>query len=300
MDIRHFITFKKVAELGNFTRASEALGYSQSSVTAHIQSLEYSIGAPLFDRLGKKIELTNRGVKLLKHVNELLEVYERIELLAHDEDEPQGVLRIGVPETLILYRLESIFKSYKSRYPKVNLVFENTPSSKLIEGLHKGELDLAFVLDSKIKDPDLEAHTLIKEEMCFIFPPGSPSPSINNIADGLSIFLTEKGCSYRHIFEGHLKENSVSDDNMMETWSIETIKKCVINGIGMSFLPFVAVAEEDELGKIIALPCDCGEDAMFSQIAYHRKKWQSPAFKAFLSLTLEDSKNWQNFSPSMP
>jgi DNA-binding transcriptional LysR family regulator len=93
MDIRHFITFKKVAELGNFTRASEVLGYAQSSITTHIKALESDLGTQLFDRIGKRIELTNAGIKLLEYTNELLDIYEKIESVGSIIKNPRALLK---------------------------------------------------------------------------------------------------------------------------------------------------------------------------------------------------------------
>ncbi len=58
MELRHLVTFKSILDLGGFTKAAENLGYAQSTVTMHIQALEEQVGAPLFDRLGKKVVLS--------------------------------------------------------------------------------------------------------------------------------------------------------------------------------------------------------------------------------------------------
>lgn len=293
MDIRHFITFKKVAELGNFTRASEVLGYAQSSITAHIKMLESDLGTQLFDRIGKRIELTNAGIKLLEYTNELLDIYEKIESVGSINQEPKGTIKIGVPETLMLYRLDEVFKNYKSKYPDVSIIMMDTPSARLVEALHKGELDLAFILDHEIKDPDLHVHHLIDEKMSYVFPPNCEKTDLSHLPKELAIFLTEKGCSYRYLFEHALKKNGVISENRIETWSIETIKRCVMNGIGMSYLPEIVVREEIKNNQIISVPASNDDKKMISQIAYHKKKWQSPAMMAFLELTLEVADGWQ-------
>jgi DNA-binding transcriptional LysR family regulator len=295
LDIRHFITFKTVAKLNSFTKASKELGYAQSSVTAHIQALESHMDTLLFERIGKNIKLTAKGTQLLEYIYELLNAYEKIENLKYEEDEPQGTIRIGVPETLMLYRLDSIFKEYKKNYPKVNIILANTPSSSLVESLHKGDLDIAFVLDHKIEDKDILSYDLIKEQMCFIFPSDFKDISLDKMPKDLSIFFTENGCSYRYIFKNYLKQNGISSDNIMETWSIETIKKCVKNGIGMSFLPRITVYEEEKNKEIKTLPCNSNHKELISQIAYHKKKYLSPALKTFVDLTLKDSKSWLKF-----
>lgn len=292
MEIRHFITFKKIVELGSFTRASEYLGYAQSSITSHIQALESSLGGQLFDRVGKKVTLTDTGKQLLKYVNELLITYEKIENIRYEQDIPSGVIRIGAPETLMIYRLNSIFREYKKKYHQVDIILENTPCAKLRESLHKGELDLAFLFDHEAFDPDLVIEKLIDEKMCLVFPPDYTVQDRKSIPKDLATFFTEKGCSYRYIFEQYLKSNGLSTENVMETWSIETIKKCVINGIGMSFLPLITVIDEYKNNNISIPPWELKHKKMVSQIAYHKNKWISPALKKFIELTLEDSKHW--------
>lgn len=292
MNIRHFITFKKVAELNSFTKASEVLGYSQSSITAHIQALETEFNVSLFDRIGKKIELTPKGNQLLAHVNELLDSYSKIESIVRDNEIPNGSIRIGVPETLMLYRLDTIFKNYKQKFPNVTIIIENTPSSRLVEALHRGELDLAFILDHEVVDPDLQVSVLMEERMCLIHPPSLSYGVDSAFPNDLSIFMTEKGCSYRYIFDQYLRLNNIPTNNTLEAWSVEIIKKCVINGLGISLLPQVAVYREHQNGSLIALPVET-EKKIYTQIAYHQKKWLSPTLKSFIELTIENSSTWQ-------
>lgn len=294
MDIRQFITFKKIAEVGNFTKAAEELGYAQSSVTAHIQALESHLKTVLFDRIGKSIELTASGIQLLEYVNELLEVYRKIESISTVEAAPKGTIKIGVPETLMLYRLDKLFKTYKELYPEVTIIMTDTPASRLVEALSKGELDLAFILDHLVDHPDFMVYPLIEEKMCFIYPPDLDSPKLSKLPRELAVFLTEDGCSYRYLFEHALKDNGAYAENIIETWSIETIKRCVMNSIGMSYLPMVTVAQEIKTGLLQYEPTSNEDKKMVSQIAYHKKKWLSPAIKAFLDLTLELAKTWEN------
>ncbi|MEH7275824.1 LysR family transcriptional regulator [Neobacillus vireti] len=97
MEIRHFVTFNKVIEMGSFTQAAEHLGYSQSTVTSHIQALEEYLGAPLFDRLGRKVKFTEIGKKLLPYTQEILDTYGKIESITSDEKDIRGTLKIAAP-----------------------------------------------------------------------------------------------------------------------------------------------------------------------------------------------------------
>jgi len=294
VEIRHFITFKTIVELGSFTRASEHLGYAQSSITSHIQALESNLGSQLFDRVGKKVSLTDTGNQLLKYTNELLNTYEKIEHMKYERNSPSGTIKIGAPETLLIYRLNSIFKQYKKEFPQVKIIIKDVPSAKLREALHRGELDLAFILDSKISDPDLIVEELIEEKMCLVFPPDYSIDDKDFILENLAAFFTEKGCSYRYIFEDYLQSNGISTENVMETWSIETIKKCVMNGIAISFLPLITIIDDLKDNNISISLLELEHKEMISQVTYHKNKWISPALKKFIELTLQHSKQWTN------
>lgn len=77
MEIRNFITFKKIIETGSFTKASEELGYAQSTITAHIQAIEDYLSGQVFDRIGRQVILTDLGKQLEKQVDQLLNTYKK-------------------------------------------------------------------------------------------------------------------------------------------------------------------------------------------------------------------------------
>lgn len=95
MELRHLHTFKTVAEVRGFTRAAELLGYAQSSITAQIQFLEEEVGAPLFNRLGKKITLTEAGKRLLPYACEILKLHDSALETTKESGIPSGTIVIG-------------------------------------------------------------------------------------------------------------------------------------------------------------------------------------------------------------
>ena len=114
MEIRNLKTFAKIAELGSFTKAAQELGYAQSTLTFQIQAIEAFYERPLFEKVGRHIQLTAFGKQLLEQVNAILSDYDSLEQLAEVEAAPQGTLRIGAPDSLMMYRLYPIIKAYKS------------------------------------------------------------------------------------------------------------------------------------------------------------------------------------------
>ncbi|PTX59573.1 regulatory helix-turn-helix LysR family protein [Melghirimyces profundicolus] len=113
MELRHLKTFRTVAKRGGFTRAGEELGYAQSTITSHIHALEEELGSPLFDRLGKRTVLTEAGQRLLPYAEEMDRLSREAAETVVTEETPSGPLRIGAPESLLVYRLPTILYEYR-------------------------------------------------------------------------------------------------------------------------------------------------------------------------------------------
>lgn len=296
MEIRHFVTFKKVIEMGSFTQAAENLGYTQSTVTSHIQALEEHLGAPLFDRMGRKVSLTAIGKKLYPYTQEILDTYGKIEGITSDAEGMKGELKIAAPESLTVYRLEPILREFRMKFPHVNIRLMNATCGDNKKAILNGSADLAFVMLPQMEDSDLIVHPLLNEPIVLI---GSSDCSLDTIDKRYKnqkinecLITNEKECSYRRIFEEYLGEQRIVLPSTMELWSIEAIKRCVMSGLGISYLPLIAVKEEIQQGTLKMIPCVGDLQEIFSQVAYHKNKWVSPALTMFIEITLKHSKEW--------
>ncbi|MCP3746290.1 MULTISPECIES: LysR family transcriptional regulator [unclassified Paenibacillus] len=291
MEIRHFVTFKKVIEWGSFTQAAEFLGYTQSTVTSHIQALEKHIGAPLFDRMGRKVKLTDVGKRLLGYTEEILSTYSKIENIANDEKAVRGELKIAAPESLTVYRLEPILSEYRKKYPHVSIKLSNATCGDNQKALLNGSADVSFVMLPELRDSNLTVHLLNKEPIVVV---GSPDSTMNVLNKKLTEALISNGkdCIYRTMFEKYLEEREITSSQIMELWSIEAIKQCVMSGLGITCLPFMTVIEELHQEKLKIIPCEGGFQEIFSQVAYHKNKWISPALSEFIAITLKHAKSW--------
>ncbi|MFL0498482.1 LysR family transcriptional regulator [Priestia megaterium] len=295
MEIRHFVTFKKVIETGSFTQAAEHLGYTQSTVTTHIQALEEHLGGPLFDRMGRKIKLTDIGSKLLPYVKEVLDTYEKIESITTDGEDIRGDLKIAAPESLTVYRLEPILKEFRNNFPHVNISLSNATCGDNKRSILNGSADVAFVMMPEFQDSDLIVHSLLDEPIVLV---GSPDCSLNILDNSYKnqkisecFLANEKECSYRVMFEEYLGVRGIVPSQTMELWSIEAIKRCVRSGLGIACLPLMTVEDEIKEGRLKMIPCDGGFKQIFSQVAYHKNKWISPALSAFINITLKHAKD---------
>ena len=100
MELRQLETFRAVASTLSFTRAASALGYAQSSVTAQIQALEGELGVALFDRLGRRVALTDAGQRLVEYAERLLTLAEKARSALAEGAEPSGTLQDRTAEAL--------------------------------------------------------------------------------------------------------------------------------------------------------------------------------------------------------
>ncbi|GAE29926.1 LysR family transcriptional regulator [Halalkalibacter hemicellulosilyticus] len=121
MELRHLITFRTIVDLGGFNKAAQKLGYAQSSITAHIKELETELGYPLFDRLGKKVTLTQTGRRFLPYALDIITLYTKSKEMIKESDEPSGELTIGVSESLMIYWFPIIIMNFMGQYPNVQL-----------------------------------------------------------------------------------------------------------------------------------------------------------------------------------
>lgn len=287
MEIKQLITFKIAAENLNFTQTAKMLNFAQSSVTAQIKALEEEIGKPLFERLGKRIILTDAGNQFKTYAEKMINLSEEAITAANGEEELSGTLTIGAQESQCTYRLPSILKEFKEAFPKVRLVFKPAHSDEMArKQLMDGVLDVAFIMDKRKPEGSLIVEQLIKEELKLVTTSTKlTSPfSIDNLKQE-TLLLTEVGCSYRNMLEESLDSLGVYPLDKIEFASIEAIKQCVIAGLGVALLPEMVVKKDIEEGRMEVLPWNASSSPLYTQIAWHKDKRMTPPLEEFINLT---------------
>mgnify|MGYP001063761496 CR=1 FL=1 len=287
MEIKQLITFKHAAENLNFTQTAKILNFAQSSVTAQIKSLEEEIGKPLFERLGKRLILTEAGHQFKSYAEKMINLSQEAITAAKGEEELSGTLTIGAQESQCTYRLPLILKEFKTAFPKVKLVFKPAHSDEMArKQLMEGLLDIAFIMDESKPDGSLKVERLIKEELKLVASPNQSKSdfSIDDLKHE-TLLLTEAGCSYRNMFEESLNLLGIYSLDKIEFASIEAIKQCVVAGLGVALLPEMVVKKDIEEGRMKELPWKSSVPPLYTQIAWHKDKWITPPLAEFISLT---------------
>lgn len=289
MDIRNLITFKTIVECNSFTKAALELQYSQSTITTHIKMLEEDLGYPVFDRQGKRFIVNEVGKELYRYTLELLEVYSKIKNISNkDAKTMKGELKIGASETVTIYKLEPVLKTFKQFYPnvKISLINEHCPS--LRAKVHEGSIDIALTLEPIVEDNQLAIHMLLEEPIVFIAASNSELTRISkkgNVLEKECIIFSEKGCSLRKSFEKYMKRNGLQPLNTLEFSNMEAIKQCVSSNLGISAVPLLGIKNMLHENKVKVLDTEEPFEAHYIQMVYHKNKWISPALSQFIDIT---------------
>ncbi len=159
------------------------------------------------------------------------------------------------------------------------------------KSLIEGDIDLAFIMDSKIINPYLQSTPLIQERLILISSPNHSLSAKKTVTpEDLvteTILYTESGCSYRTSFEEILSFYKVTPKTTLEFVSLEAIKKCVISNLGIAVLPEMVVEKELIEGELLEVNFEVEMPILITQMALHKDKWITPHLADFMSMTKE-------------
>ncbi len=292
MEVRQLQIFTVLAEELNFTRTAERVHTVQSNVTSQIKALEQEIGVPLFDRLGRRVTLTDAGRRFLPFAEKALESMQHGLRAVQSGAEPSGPLRIGAPESVVTYRLPRVLSAFRKRYPRVEIIFRPDTPDPLLVDLETGKVDLAIYMKDEIANPAIHVMPLRTERIFLLCHPLHPLAKKRTVKPtdlaGQTLLLTENGCGYRAKLDRALAMQNVKPGHITEFNSVEAIKKCVAAGLGLAILPAIVVASELRSQQIKALHWAGPTLDISTHILWHKDKWVSPAMKAFCDLVKDN------------
>lgn len=290
MDSKQLQTFILAADTLNFTKTAQLLNFAQSSVTAQMKALEAELETPLFERLGKRLVLTEAGRKFQQYANQMVTLQEEAKTALRGGTAFFGKLTIGAQESQCTYRLPMVLLEFKKQYPHMEIVFKPAHSNERARRhLTEGVLDFAFIMDEAKPHDMITIEPLIQEQIKIVTAPNHPIQKRKKFSvqdlEKETFLLTEEGCSYRTLLEDAFAEAKIHPLNKFEFGSIEAIKQCVMIGIGIAVLPDMAVRKELEAGKMKEIPWHPHLAPIFTHIAWHKDKVMTPPLQAFIDLT---------------
>jgi len=287
MTITQLSTFLKIAELGSFSAAADSLGYAQSTVTTQIKQLEEELGCVLFERLGKTISLSSAGERLIPYAEKMFQIERDIRLDVTGEDDPAGVLKLGVSESLCINRAPRILMEFNKKHPRMEIRIQFVTHEVIPELLQKGELDMVYTINPLIEDERTRNLYKKRESLGFYVSPDHPLAGKcireKDLRD-VPLLLTGHNCSFRHMLVSDLEKNGITPDIMLETSSKETLKQFAAGGFGIAFIPDLTAETETENGKLIRLRWKGNDFPVYSQVIIHKDKHRNKAIDGLVEI----------------
>jgi DNA-binding transcriptional LysR family regulator len=295
MEVRQLQIFRILAEELNFTRTAEKVHTVQSNVTAQVKALEEELGAPLFDRLGRRVTLTDAGRRFQPFAEQALAAMEQGERAIRNGSEPSGPMRISAPESQLTYRLPPVLRTFRRRFPNVEVAFRPHPGEMLAYELETGKLDLVITMCDSPSNPSHKSVRLNTERISLFGDASHPLTKCRTVKPtdlaGQILLLTESGCGYRAKFDRVLALQNIRPGNITEFSSVEAMKQCVCSGMGLALLPAIVVARELRQSRFKALHWAGPSLDIATHVLWHKDKWVSPAMAAFLELIKAQTEN---------
>ena len=292
MEIRNIETFLRVAELKSFTRAAENLGYAQSTVTFQIQQIEKELGVPLFERISKKVALTSAGERLVEYATAMIDVEHKIMKLSQNQDLPRGMLRIGVPESLLTSYLAPHIRMYCERFPDTDLRIQSNSSPTLITQLHQNDLDIALVLGEHVIDSNLVTDISRPDTLVFVTSSENPICRVKGLkfADVIRepLLVTDMESTYRKVLEKCCSERNHPLRPLLQSNNVSVLKYLLRRDMGIAYLPRYVVQTDLDNGTLCMLNVqDMENQPLVIHLVHHRNKWMTPQMEGFISLFRE-------------
>jgi LysR family hydrogen peroxide-inducible transcriptional activator len=172
MEVHQLEYLVAIAEEGSFTRAAERLLIAQPSLSQQIKKLEQEVGRPLFDRLPRGVVLTEAGYRLLEHARRVLsEMNDGKRRVAEVGDQVAGSLAVGAIPTVAPFLLPAAVSTFLRRWPGVAFTLIEDVTARLLDGLERGELDLA-IMSSAEHLPTIHLETVASEPLLLVVAKG--------------------------------------------------------------------------------------------------------------------------------
>lgn len=247
--LRQFEVFLAVAKAGSFRAAAEAMHLSQPALSQHVAEMERELGTRLFDRLGRKVALTEAGRVLEDHAHRLFaSLASAREAVADLSGLKRGSLVLGASTTPGIYVLPGIIAAFQKKYPGVALSLRIANSALIEEQIRGNELDLGVVGGHPLRLGEECVAAGLLDELVLIVPPSHPwarrREILPSLLEGERLLVREEGSATRQVTERAIQRAGGHIKASMELGHTEAIKQAVMAGLGVAFVSIHAIRGE--------------------------------------------------------
>lgn len=277
MPLRHFEIFLKVVNTNSMTKASQELNMTQPAVSMAIKELEDYYHTKLFDRMNRKLYLTQEGLTLKKYAEAILDKYQELSAVLSDHQiitECQIGVNMSIGETM----LPTLLKDLKAGFPQINFHVHVEKNQFIEQGVEKNLYDFALV-DQLIESPNIEYIPFQKDEMVVVAHKDYPC-QIECIEDILNypLLLREKGSGNRVCCDIVFEVYDLKVEPIVESISDLSLLNLVKQQMGVSILPSKLVEQYGDDLKVISIP----------DISFIRHFYMIHSTKKYISSSIQD------------
>ena len=248
MDLRQLEIIRAIADTGSFTAAGEKLHVSQSAISRQILLLEDELAEPVFHRIGRRIRITPAGESLLQLSHRVFQdLQDTVSAISDKRESLRGTLRLVGGMTVCLYVFPALLAEVRRVHPHLDLKVTVGSAERSITMLRSGAGDLGM-LTLPVETSDLVAVPVLEEELFLITYLTHPLAKKKTITpadlDKQPFVLFETGSITRRLVEEFFARERLEPQIIMETENVEIIKAMVRHGLGISIIPWQAVAAD--------------------------------------------------------
>ncbi|MEG6611567.1 LysR family transcriptional regulator [Pseudoclostridium thermosuccinogenes] len=294
MTIRHLRIFIEVVTRGSMSAAASRLYISQPTVSQAIRELEEHYGVLLFNRLNRRLYITDAGKRLFSYAKDVVRQFDELEEKMLNTNKKEKI-RIGSTMTVGECILSDIINIFSKKEPKIE-VYSYMNNTQVIENkLLNSEIDIGIV-EGEIKSPDLICIPEVKDYLVLICSTNHPfakrkTIKLEELADE-SFAMREKGSGTRELFERYMSDNGLEIKIAFEGNSPEAIKKEVINNNNLAVISICLVEKEIKNSRIHVIESAEGAWDRYFSIVYHKDKVLTKGMKSLIEVV----RNYKNVS----
>lgn len=287
MTLRHLNIFLAICENGcNTTKAAEALFMTQPAVSLAIKELEQHYGVVLFDRIGRRLKITEAGRQFQEYAVRICALFDDMERGMKNWD-TFGVLRVGASITIGSQFLPDYVKAFKQLRPETKVKVLVAPTDQLEQKILNNELDFALI-EGIAHSPSIVVERYMDDELVVVCPADGSfqQDQVLSIDEFKcqNFLLREEGSGTREVFERTIGNAGISVTPAWEAMSTSALVNAVINGLGIAVLPRRMVSKPLENGLVVTVRVDGLDFRRRFKIIYHKEKLLTSSAKAFLEL----------------
>ncbi len=260
MDLRQLEILQAIAETGSFTACGRKLHVSQSAISRQILLLEEELGEPLFLRVGRQVRMTTAAESLVQLGQRVFQdVKETVGKITDRTGDLRGTLRLTGGMTVCLYVFPPLLKHLRRVHPHLDMRITVATAGRSVEEIRGGQIDIGL-LTLPVEESDLVAVPALREELLLMTTPKHPLARRRGVAPqdlaAHPFVLFEAGSATRRVIDHFFASQDIQPLVVMDTENVEIIKAMVRTGLGISIVPYQAIAREVRAGQLFCTRID--------------------------------------------